>query len=100
MPDQFIAADNTAHRAGASKIITEAVFGVGLIVFFGALILSLGAFLYGQYLMRSTTALKEQITKLEDDLRPDLLNQILSLDKKMASVRGVLAGHVISSNVF
>ena len=37
---------------------------------------------------------------MEVDLRPDILEQLLALDKKLGSLRTLLTGHAIPSNVF
>lgn len=90
-------------REGQSEVggfIAEFIFIVGMVVFIGAVLVSLGAFVYTRMVQSNAAVLKEEVSKLEVDLEPRLLDQILGLDRKLRSIKEVLAGHTVSSNIF
>lgn len=80
--------------------IADFLFTLGLIVSIGSVLISGGAYVYTLKLQSDAEGLKEEVKKLEGALEPQLLDQILGLDKKLRSIREVLASHVIPSNVF
>ncbi|MBI3627129.1 MAG: hypothetical protein HY220_00020 [Candidatus Sungbacteria bacterium] len=80
--------------------LANLLFIISVVALFGVVLATAGLFLYKQYLIKNTADLKDQVAKLENDLRPDLINQLLSLDQKLSSLKGILANHISSSNVF
>lgn len=99
MPETLISKQNRPI-INPSGWLADILFLVGIISFFGSLAAAGGVFAYTKYLQRNNESLKEEIGKLEVDLRPDILEQLLTLDKKLGSLRTLLAGHTIPSNVF
>jgi len=71
-------------------------------IFFLIISLAVYAGLYTINRSQETTQqqLTQQIQQKEDDLRPKVLDQIFSLQKKIASVSGILGTHGFSVNTF
>ncbi|MBI4134864.1 MAG: hypothetical protein HY471_02010 [Candidatus Sungbacteria bacterium] len=88
------------HKVQVGGFVADFLFTVGLVVMIGAVLASLGAFVYGRMASSNAEVLKEEVKKLEVDLEPKLLDQILALDQKLRSIREVLESHVVSSNIF
>lgn len=80
--------------------IADFLFIVGLVAAIGSVALAGGAYIYTRVAEGNAAVLKEEVEKQETDLRPQLLDQILGLDKKLSSIRQVLTGHLIPSNTF
>ncbi|MBI2055222.1 MAG: hypothetical protein HYT39_04005 [Candidatus Sungbacteria bacterium] len=99
MPDALISKQNRPV-INPSGWLSDILFLIGVISFFGSLIAAGGVFAYTKYLQKNNESLKEEIGKLETDLRPDILEQLLALDKKLGSLRTLLAAHAIPSNIF
>lgn len=82
------------------SIIDDLLFIIATIVTSGAIIATGGVLWYSYYLTSNTELLKQEVARLEEDLRPELINQLLNLDKKMSGLRVLLDNHVVTSNVF
>lgn len=82
------------------------VSGVSLFLFSGFYVFIAMAFAYGALtiLVRSQeNARREfisQIEQKEQELRPELINQIIGLDKNIENLKTLLAGHVYASQLF
>lgn len=59
-----------------------------------------GLFYLNKSQEETQTQFIEQIKQKEDDLRPKLLDEIFSLQKKIKTVSGILSLHPFSSNTF
>ncbi|QQG45673.1 MAG: hypothetical protein HYW89_02010 [Candidatus Sungiibacteriota bacterium] len=68
-----------------------ALFFLGLAVYGGLLLLNRGQ-------ERAREELTAQVRLKEEDLRPELLNQIFILDKRLKNLRTLLARHIFPSN--
>lgn len=99
MADNFIA-EGGAPRAAISNGIRDTFFTIAVIALIASFLATGAAWFYARYLTNSTVALKDEAARLEGDLRPDILNQILALDKKLSSLSALLKGHPFSSNIF
>ena len=76
------------------------LFNLGLLVFIGSLVLAGGLFVYKNSLAKSQATWADQVKSQEDDLRPDLLSQLINLSHELSATRGLLANHTFTSNVF
>jgi len=105
MPEGLISAQQRSSIS-INKAVGNGLLIVAMIVCIGSIAMAGGVYAYHQILKKQTAGLKEEVTKLEDDLRnpegPNNTNvdQILALDRKLASLRQILENHIISSNAF
>lgn len=59
-----------------------------------------GLFLYYRYQVGYLGDLNNQKRAIEDDLRPELVNRLVSVDALLAQTRQLLQSHVLSLNIF
>lgn len=76
------------------------LFNLGLIAFLAALVFAAGLFFYRNSLEKSRTTWADQVKTQEDDLRPDLLQQLVDLAHQLSSTSSLLSNHTFASNVF
>ncbi|MBI2096793.1 MAG: hypothetical protein HYT40_01395 [Candidatus Sungbacteria bacterium] len=104
MPDDLI---STQQRSAISlnKTVGNGLLVASIVVCLGVVVLSGGVYIYQKILQRNTAALKDEVEKMEQDLRDPQgpsnsnIDQILALDQKLGSLRQLLENHVIGSNV-
>jgi hypothetical protein len=98
MPEGFIAARQTQSTFAPQGALTGLLFALGTLLLIASILATGSVYAYGFYLNKNAAILKEEVTALEDELRPELLAQLLLLDKKMASLKGLLQNHFVASN--
>lgn len=76
------------------------LFNIGIVLFILILVTWGGLFLFKGSLKTNAANWREQIIALENELRPDLLNQLIQLSNRISAARELLSGHVFTSNVF
>lgn len=99
MPDTLISKQRDVGL-DVGGALASFIFILGVVAFIGSLFGAGGMYLYGRILTSRTEAKKAEVSKLEEELHPDLIDQIIALDKKLSSLATVLKEHVISSNTF
>lgn len=100
MPDDLISKRPAFER---TRIVTrggEWLFVVSAVVFVLTIVVWGGLFLFKRGLHTNAANWREQVSALERELRPDLLNQLIVLSDKLISSREILTNHVFPSNVF
>ncbi|KKW21641.1 MAG: hypothetical protein UY71_C0031G0004 [Parcubacteria group bacterium GW2011_GWB1_52_7] len=103
MPEGLISAQQRSSIS-INKAVGNGLLIVSIIVCLGSIVLSGGVYAYHKILQKQTADLKAEVEKLELDLRdpqgPNNTNidQILELDRRLASLRRLLEGHAFSSN--
>ncbi len=106
MPDVFGKLQQEFSPAPSPLKQLRVVSGVSLILFAGFYIFIAMAFAYGALtlLVRSQENARAefiaQIEQKEQELRPELINQIIGLDKNIENLKTLLAGHVYASQLF
>ena len=73
---------------------------ITVIFFVGSLIGTMGFFLYYRYQSGYLADITQQRAAAESDLRPELVNRLVSIDAFISRVRGLLSNHVFISNIF
>ncbi len=105
MPEGLISAQQRSSIS-INKAVGNGLLAVSIIVSLGSIAISGGVYVYHKFLQNQTEALKDEVNKLEQSLRdpqgPNNTNidQILALDRRLASLRQLLEGHAFSSNAF
>lgn len=99
MAESFITKQSSFPLVNKS-LIDDILFIVATIATSAVVIATGGILWYTYYLNNNTELLKQEVARLEEDLRPELINQLLNLDKKMSGLRILLDNHIITSNVF
>jgi len=83
-----------AERGGSAFFFASLILIILILMLWGGLAI----------LNASRAAVREQIAnqnkQKEENLRPELLNQVAVLDNRLRNVRTLLDGHVFSSNIF
>lgn len=92
--DPYSARSRVIYRSGAW------IFSVALALFLAALIVAGGLWIYARSLATAQNQWRDQIKTQEDELRPDLLAQLVDLSNSLNVARELLAKHVFVSNVF
>src|SRR3989344_2676920 len=90
MPEGLISAQQRSSIS-INKAVGNGLLIVAMIVCIGSIAMAGGVYAYHQILKKQTAGLKEEVTKVD---------QILALDRKLASLRQILENHIISSNAF
>ena len=60
----------------------------------------LGIYFYSGRLLSVNADLRSQIASLEEDLDPNLIRELVSISNNLASARGIIKNHLLTSNVF
>lgn len=92
--DPYSARSRVIYRSGAW------IFSAALALFIAALIISGGLWIYARSLAAAQNQWRDQIRTQEDELRPDLLAQLVDLSNSLDVARELLAKHVFVSNAF
>lgn len=104
MVDQpLILKTDTAARPSRirfSSRLSDTLFLISLIFFFLALFGAGGVFVFQYTANQKIAELDAERAKLEGELRPHLIDQVLDLSRRLDAARLVLGGHIFSSNVF
>lgn len=87
-------------RIRFSSHMSDAFFLVSLIFFFLAVFGSVGVFVFRYVANQRIAVLEQDREKLEGELRPHLIDQVLELSRRLEAARGILGQHIFSSNVF
>lgn len=87
-------------RVRFSSRMNDTIFLVALILFFLAVFGSGGVLVFRYVANQKIAELKAEREKLEGELRPNLIDQVLELSKRLEAARAVLGKHIFSSNVF
>ncbi len=98
MPDDLISKRSLPPR---TQFITESsalLFNVAVIFFILFLAVWGGLYLFRRSLESSAANWRDQINSLENELRPDLLNQLIVLSTRLSAARDIISNHVFSSN--
>jgi len=93
----FNASNASLHSKGSSIGI---LFLLTLIIFISALALSLGVFLYQQFLIKDTESKSSQLKRARAEFEPTLIQEINRLDKRIQSSRNILGKHKAISSFF
>ncbi|MDO8600525.1 MAG: hypothetical protein Q7R73_02815 [bacterium] len=104
MVDQplILKADTTTRssRIRFSSRVSDTFFLISLIFFFLAVFGAGGVFVFQYVAKQRIEGLDAEREKLEGELRPNLIDQVLLLSRRLEAARMVLGKHVFSSNVF
>ena len=100
MPEDFIAKQSTLGRIQSSTQGGVFLFYASLVVAVFVLLTWGGLLVYRQTLRKNIENWKIRVEQLESELRPDLINQLLALSRRLGSAREVLTNHSFSSRVF
>lgn len=99
-PDLIVSRPSVKKKFSLAWDIPQLLFVLSLIL----VILSGGAwggiYYYAKLLGGETASLKDQIRVSEEELDPNLINQILSIFQKLDAGKSLLANHVFTSSVF
>src|SRR3989344_3885961 len=100
MPEDFIAKQSTLGRIQSSTQGGVFLFYASLVIAVFVLLTWGGLLVYRQTLRKNIENWKIRVEQLESELRPDLINQLLALSRRLGSAREVLTNHSFSSRVF
>ena len=75
------------------------IFTLSLIIFIAVLVLSGGLFFYQRTLETARAGWAEQVKNQENELRPELLGQLIELGTTFSSARELFSSHSFPSNV-
>lgn len=98
MPDDLISKRPLPQRAQFVTQSSALLFNAALVLFILFLVIWGGLYLFRRSLDSNAANWREQISSLENELRPDLLNQLLALSNSLTSTRDIISSHVFSSN--
>lgn len=87
-------------RMRFSSRVSDVFFLISLIFFFLAVFGSGGVFIFRYTANRKIGELDEERQRLEEDLRPHLIDQVLALSRRIETARAALGGHIFPSNTF
>lgn len=73
---------------------------IGILLFFVVSAAYGGLVILARTQQNTTQALKDEIAQKEADIRPELITQIIILEKRLSAMRDLLAAHTAASNVF
>jgi hypothetical protein len=92
---------STLRAPGVSVTSLSSLISGGAIIFtIGTFIAMGGLFLWYRYQTGYLGDLHNQKRAIEDDLRPELVNRLISVDVLLGQARQLLQSHVWPSNVF
>jgi hypothetical protein len=89
-----------AKRTRFSSRMSDSLFLVALFFFFLAIFGSGGVFAFRYFANQRIAGLEDEREKLESELRPNLIDQVLELSRRLEAARAVIGKHVFSSNIF
>ncbi|MFY9461958.1 MAG: hypothetical protein WAP51_02025 [Candidatus Sungiibacteriota bacterium] len=98
MPDDLISKRPLPARMQFVTQSSALLFNVEIILFILVLAVWGGLYLFRRSLESNAANWREQISALEQELRPDLLNQLVALSNRLAAAREIISGHKFSSN--
>ncbi|MEK7636651.1 MAG: hypothetical protein AAB362_03110 [Patescibacteria group bacterium] len=100
----FLRGGDGVRSAGIQRSVAQFLIIVFTVLSIAGIAGSFGAmgslFLYFGYQKETLQGLEEQLSTLEDDLRPELVNRLISTSQLLADVRQRLNTHVYSSMIF
>ena len=89
----------SAYRQTSTQLVIK-IFAVASTVAIAATIAAMGGLvLYYRFQLERLAEVNAERRIIEDDLRPELVNRLVSVDQLLASVRERLAVHVHGSNI-
>ncbi|MDO8500181.1 MAG: hypothetical protein Q7S66_06045 [bacterium] len=98
MPDELISKRPYPQRTQFAPPAGAPLFSVAIILFLIFLLVWGGLYFYKRSLDANAENWRSQISSLENELRPDLLNQLIGLSNRLAATREILSRHTFSSN--
>lgn len=98
MPDDLISKRQLPPRTQFITQSSALLFNMAVILFLLFLAVWGGLYLFRRSLESNAANWREQISALEQELRPDLLNQLIALSNSLSATRDILANHFFSSN--
>lgn len=87
-------------RMRFSSRVSDVFFLAALIFFFLAVFGSGGVLVFQYTANQKIDALKTEREKLESDLRPHLIDQVLELSRRIEAAQTALGNHIFPSNIF
>lgn len=99
MPDLLLKKERSTGTARTEQA-GSVFFFISLGLFLFTLAAYGGIFLLNRAQQQTLATLREQIKSKEENLRPELISQILLLDQRLANIRTLLSKHLFLSNVF
>lgn len=73
---------------------------VSLIIFLGAIALSVGVFLYEQFLVQNINRKERDLTSAREVLRSPLIDELVRLDARIEAAKAVLGNHLVLTAFF
>lgn len=89
-----------SSRMRFSSRVSDMFFLAALILFFLAVFGSGGVLIFQYTANQKINALNAEREKLESDLRPHLIDQVLELSRRLEAGRAALGNHIFPSNIF
>lgn len=99
IPKRSLAKTTKEHRRRGGGSISIVPF-ITLILFLGALGLTMGVFLYDQFLIQNLNQKKEALVDAREALDSPLIDEMERLDSRIKSAKLILNNHVILTGLF
>ncbi len=98
----FIPKKTLSTRPTASKRVkpTNLISAIALIIFLGAILISVGLFLYIEYLNISLTNKEEQLERARGAFEPALIKELTRLNDRIEASEQILSKHTAPSILF
>jgi hypothetical protein len=99
IPNQMPNRGKTADIAKYSGDAFDIVLLISIVAFVAAVVLSAGVFLYGEFLNKKSENKSAQLEKARGAFDPELIQELLALDKRISAAGVVLDNHLAPSQL-
>lgn len=99
IPNQMPNRGKTGSTTKYSGDAFDIVLLLAIVTFVAAVVLAAGVFLYSEFLSKSAESKSAQLNKARTAFDPSLIEELLTLDKRLSSAGAVLDNHLAPSQL-